>query len=285
MHLSAHAPQTRNAPLLESLTGWQSRALTDGASPDSDAGAAGIRHDLGNLVTALRLCADLIAEDGVLAPSHIHLAQQLSAVVAAAERLTSGSSTATHWSTASRVTDEREQRVGNLGQAVRELGPLMAAIAGPRVDVQIACMPCPGELSLTDAGLTRVLMNLVRNSADAMPTGGKIRITVQRNSSGVTRRRSVLLTVADNGPGIAPGLLERIFEPGLSTRHSDQSGPEPSHRGLGLSLVQQILAKAGGTISAQNGAAGGARFLIELPLTNVTPCTAREPLSLGVTEA
>lgn len=277
MHLSALAPWTRNAPLPHPLTGSQIRPAVESASPEWEEGSAGISHDLGNLITALRLCSDLIAEAGVLAPSHVHLAQELSAVVAAAERLTRESRT--HSSTPSRMADVTERRVGNLGQAVRDLGPLMAAIAGPGVDVQIACMPCPGELRLTEPSLTRVLMNLVRNSADAMPSGGKIRITVQRNSPGATSRRTVLLTVADNGPGIPSGLLERIFEPGFSMHNSASSGPELSHRGLGLSLVRQILTQAGGTISAQNGVAGGARFLIELPLTKVTPCLPREPLS------
>lgn len=275
MHLSALAPWTRNAPLLESLTGWQIRTASKSASPEWEESSAGISHDLGNLVTALRLCADLIAEAGVLAPSHAHLAQELSAVAVAAERLTREASTRSP----SRVGDLSQHRVGNLGQAVRDLGPLLAAIAGPRVDVQIACMPCPGELGLSEPSLTRVLMNLVRNSADAMPSGGKIRITVQRNSPGANRRRTVLLTVADNGPGIDPGFLERIFEPGFSTHRTNQSGPGCSRRGSGLSLVRQILRQAGGTISAQNGVVGGARFLIELPLTNVTPCLPRESLS------
>jgi two-component system cell cycle sensor histidine kinase/response regulator CckA len=164
-------------------------------------------------------------------------------------------------------------------------------------------MPCPGEIRLTEQSLSRVLMNLVRNAADAMPSGGKIRITVQRGGARLSarsadqdsaladrlpspgKRRTVLLTVADNGPGILPATLERIFEPGFSTHRSGETAPHARHQGLGLSVVRDLLAEAGGTISAQNGAAGGARFLIELPLTNVTPCLPPERFSRGMSEA
>lgn len=299
MHLSALAPWTRNFPLPLSLNDSLLRPSDEHASPDRDSGSAGIQHDLGNLMTALRLCADLMAEPGILAPTYAHLAEQLGALVLATERLTRESS--------ARLGDAPfpmpalpKRHVANLGQAVRDLAPLLSAMAGRDVDVQIACMPCPGEIRLTEASLSRVLMNLVRNAADAMPSGGKIRITVQRGARPSARsadqdsamdrlpspskRRTVVLTVADNGPGILPVTLERIFEPGFSTRRSDASAPDSSHHGLGLSVVQQLLAQAGGTISAQNGAAGGARFLIELPLTNVTPCLHPERFSRGVSE-
>ncbi|HET7346716.1 MAG TPA: ATP-binding protein [Acidobacteriaceae bacterium] len=301
MHLSALAPWTRNFPLPLSLNDSLLRPSDEPASPDRDPGSAGIQHDLGNLMTALRLCADLMAEPGILAPTYAHLAEQLSALVLATERLTRESS--------ARLGDASfpmpalpERRVANLGQAVRDLAPLLSAMAGRHVDVQIACMPCPGEIHLTEASLSRVLMNLVRNAADAMPSGGKIRITAQRGGARLSarsadqdsamvdrlpspsKRRTVLLTVADNGPGILPATLQRIFEPGFSTHRSDASAPDSSHHGLGLSVVQQLLAQAGGTISAQNGAAGGARFLIELPLTNVTPCLPSERFSRGVSE-
>lgn len=300
MHLSALAPWTRNFPLPLSLNDSLLRPSDEHASPDRDPGSAGIQHDLGNLMTALRLCADLMAEPGILAPTYAHLAEQLGALVLATERLTRESS--------ARLGDAPfpmpalpKRHVANLGQAVRDLAPLLSAMAGRDVDVQIACMPCPGEIRLTEASLSRVLMNLVRNAADAMPSGGKIRITVQRGGArpsarsadqdsamdrlpSPSKRRTVVLTVADNGPGILPVTLERIFEPGFSTRRSDASAPDSSHHGLGLSVVQQLLAQAGGTISAQNGAAGGARFLIELPLTNVTPCLHPERFSRGVSE-
>lgn len=261
---------------------------------------AGLGHDLSNVVTALQLCADLIGEPGVLTPAHAHLARELSAVVKAAERLTREARGDTRSAPEFRTTSEPEARIENLGGAVRNLWPLLAAVAGRRVDVQIAWMPCPGELQFSEENLSRVLVNLVRNAADAMPSGGWVRITVQRGnrvlSSPETRtagdfiprpanRRTALLTVEDNGEGIDPALLEYVFEPGFSTRRGDDSSPENAHRGLGLSVVRQLVEAAGGVVTAQNRPAGGARFLIELPLTNVTPCIRPEHVSHGASDA
>lgn len=257
-------------------------------------------HDLSNVVTALRLCADLIAEPGVLTPSNAHLARELSSVVKAAERLTREARADGQSTPEFSTTSEPEARIENLGRAVRNLWPLLAAVAGRRVDVQIAWLPCPGELRFSEESLSRILLNLVRNAADAMPSGGWVRITVQRSDRNLlsaaemrertaddfvrrpANRRTALLTIEDNGEGIDPALLEYVFEPGFSTRRGDESSPENAHRGLGLSVVQQLVQEAGGVVTAQNRPAGGARFLVELPLTNVTPCIAPERVSPGV---
>lgn len=293
MQERALAPWTPVSPLHQPLTEPRLRSGAEHVSTRRCASAAGLEHDLGNLITALRLCANLIGEPGVLTSEHAHLADELSAVVHAAELLTREACGSPERRTALPITPER--RMENLGQAVRSLGPLMAAVAGPDVDVQVACMPCPGELRFSEESLSRVLLNLVRNAADARP--GWIRITVQRGGNrsllspaemqergkGSWRRRAALLTVEDNGTGIDPALLERIFEPGFSTRGGHSAGE--THRGLGLSVVRQIVEEAGGTVTAQNRPAGGARFLIELPLTNVTPCSRPETVLPGVTDA
>jgi signal transduction histidine kinase len=263
---------------------------------------AGIAHDARNLVTALTLCADLIAEPGVLTAEHAHLANDVRSIADASGYLMRRLSSLSRTATLSSQSLPDSAPVADLAQAVRELSGLLAAVAGPRVSLQIACLPCAGPLRLTEENLTRVLLNLVRNAADAMPEGGRIRITAQRGGGASFlwtlpsttddscadvweaavengAPPTAVLTVEDDGPGIAPELLEKIFEPGFSTRRESRAWPESLHHGLGLSIARQLVEEAGGTIRAVTPPRRGARFEVELPLTNVTPNLPSEPLS------
>ena len=106
--------------------------------------------------------------------------------------------------------------------------------------------------------LEQILHNLLNNALQAMeavPAAQRLlhlRITVE---SGVG-----VLQVRDGGPGLAADVLDRLFEPFVSTR---QGG-----LGLGLSLCETLAAAMGGALSAQNGAHGGAEFRLELPLAH-----------------
>jgi signal transduction histidine kinase len=97
-----------------------------------------------------------------------------------------------------------------------------------------------------------VLINLFLNALDAMPTGGRLEITLEDGAAGVR------LTVSDSGPGIAPGVAGRLFTPFSSTK--------PAGTGLGLSVCRRVLRDHGGEISAENRAEGGARFTVTLPV-------------------
>ena len=255
---------------------------------------AGIAHDARNLVTALTLCADLIADPGVLMAGHEHLAGDVRSIADASGYLMRRLSALSRTATLASQSLPDSAPITDLAQAVRDLTGLLAAVAGPSAGVQIACLPCPGLLRLSEENLTRILLNLVRNAADAMPEGGRIRITVQRGGGasflwtlpcaaddtcadlwveaiGNGAPPTVVLAVEDEGPGIAPELLEKIFEPGFSTRRAGRPWPEALHHGLGLSIVRQLVEEAGGTVRAVPSPRRGARLELELPLTNVTP--------------
>lgn len=265
---------------------------------------AGITHDARNLVTALKLCADLVADPGVFTPGHEYYAREIRAVATASEHLVGRLSSLAHTAARVREATAVDAPVMDLAEAVRQLGSLLSAMAGPAIALQISCFPCRGQLRLAEEDLTRILLNLIRNAADAMPSGGRIRITVHRGQgssflwppqehspltiqsavdlwdeppSPSSEPRTVLLTVEDSGPGIPPDLLERVFDPGFSTRRTLQPWPEAAHRGLGLSIVRQLVEAAGGTICAQYRPGSGACLAIELPLTNVIPSLPSEP--------
>jgi signal transduction histidine kinase len=257
----------------------------------------GILHDARNVVTALRLSSDLLSEPDVLAEPHRRLAAEIRSSADGTERLVRRlAEFAREMRRRERV--EVEAPVTDLPEAVRHLSGLLSALAGPLVAIEVACLPCRGMLSLSEENLTRILVHLVRNAADAMPGGGHIRITVQRGdgssffwtlhqndvASGTADlwddaepARTAVLTVEDDGPGIPQESMERIFEPGFSTRRDGRPWPESQHHGLGLSLVQELVEEAGGRVRAAIPAWRGARFEIELPLTNVTESLLSEP--------
>jgi signal transduction histidine kinase len=103
------------------------------------------------------------------------------------------------------------------------------------------------------AELELALLNLMSNALDAMADGGTLTIRVLPHDSGVR------IEVGDTGTGIAPDLIDRIFEPWVTTK------PEGHGTGLGLSIVRSVIAEHRGTIRVHSAAGEGATFAIELP--------------------
>jgi signal transduction histidine kinase len=146
---------------------------------------------------------------------------------------------------------------------------LLAALAGPAIaltlDIEGGALPV--QLSAED--LTRVLVNLVKNAAEAMPGGGRIQLALREQPAEAGTSAGLALTIEDNGPGIAPEALERVFESGYTTRSQGEAangGRPAGHRGLGLAISRAIVESAGGRMQAANRPTGGARFTLELPL-------------------
>jgi len=99
--------------------------------------------------------------------------------------------------------------------------------------------------------LRQVFWNLARNALQAMPTGGTLRATVQRQSHNRLR-----IAFSDTGRGMSPDLVEHLFEPFSSTTGGT---------GLGLSIVYQIIRDHGGTINVRSQEGQGTTITIELP--------------------
>ena len=111
-----------------------------------------------------------------------------------------------------------------------------------------------------DEGLLRqALLNLARNAAEAVsaqPFGGRVVVRGGVEHSG--GRAVQRISVADNGPGIPPEDLPKIFLPFYTTKANGT--------GLGLAVVQKIIVQHGGTVEARNQPEGGAEFILWLPL-------------------
>jgi signal transduction histidine kinase len=96
-------------------------------------------------------------------------------------------------------------------------------------------------------------VNLFLNAAQANPQGVAVEIGAGCEAGVIT------VTVADDGPGIPVGILPTIFEPNVTTKKSR------GRRGLGLHIVQSIVAEHGGTVEARNHQPTGAIFTVRLP--------------------
>jgi signal transduction histidine kinase len=102
--------------------------------------------------------------------------------------------------------------------------------------------------------LHQVFMNLLTNAAQAIgEKGGRITIDTARDGD------RVVITVADDGPGIPPHLLGKIFDPFFTTKEVGQGS------GLGLSIVHGIVERHGGTIAVASEPGRGTRFTVTLP--------------------
>ena len=105
-----------------------------------------------------------------------------------------------------------------------------------------------------ESGMRSVCMNLMLNAVQAMASGGTL--LVRTTAAGV----HVIMEIADTGPGIAPKLIDRIWDPFFTTK------PPGSGTGLGLSITQRVVTRHAGHITAENRPEGGARFTVQLPV-------------------
>ena len=142
----------------------------------------------------------------------------------------------------------------NLGEALQVLGPKMTARG---VDVQLARGAEPDRVFCDPESLRGVWINLLVNALDALQDRPEPRVRISTwTDSG---NGEVVVRMADNGPGVPPGLARSIFEPFFTTK--------PRGNGIGLSMAVRVLQRFGGGIACEPVAAGtGAAFVIRLQL-------------------
>jgi PAS domain S-box-containing protein len=209
-----------------------------------------LRNPLAPIVTALQLIR--LRGDGRLSKEHQVIERQVSHLVRLVEDLLDVSRIAK-----GKLAIEK-QRVD-----IRDIVARAIEIAGPLVDQrrhQLRVDAPPHELVLDadEARLTQVFTNLVTNAARYTNPGGNIRIAVAQ------RDREVVVEVVDDGIGIEPALLPRVFDPFVQGSGSaDRSGG----LGIGLTLVRTLVDLHGGTVTAHSAGVGrGSTFTVALPM-------------------
>jgi len=142
----------------------------------------------------------------------------------------------------------------NAEEAVRGVVSLHGSTGAP---IDFAAEPCP-ELNADRDQVVQIVTNLVQNAQQALADRphGRVEVRLSREQD------KLVLSVSDNGPGIAPEMRGRLFEPYATTKAEGT--------GLGLAIVERIVVEHGGEIAASDAAGGGAKFVVKLPLSGPT---------------
>jgi signal transduction histidine kinase len=217
--------------------------------------AAGIAHEIRNPLGGIQLYASTLASEVTDRPLASDLVRKISAGVKGLNSLVCDMLAFT----GNMNLNRREEDVADLIAAAVELAkPTLLQYGIEAVVVQAS----PDLIANVDGRLLqRTLLNLVLNAADAIGEAGSkdgtITIRAEKVATSNTQA-GMILTVDDTGPGIPEEVLERIFNPFFTTKHSGT--------GLGLAIVHRIIEAHGGQITAENRKSPdrGARFRITL---------------------
>jgi PAS domain S-box-containing protein len=223
--------------------------------------AGGVAHDFNNMLGVILGYAELAyAKIDSAHPVRNHLDQIRKAADRAAAL------------TRQLLTFSRQQVVQpsvlNLNTVVNNVSKMLVRIVGE--DIRLALRPGTplGSIRADLGQIEQVLMNLVVNSRDAMPSGGKILIetkdveldqTYTLQHPGVAPGSYVMLAVSDSGCGMAPQIMSRIFEPFFTTKGPDEG------TGLGLSTVYGIVKQSDGHVWVYSEVGRGTTFKIYFP--------------------
>jgi signal transduction histidine kinase/FixJ family two-component response regulator len=238
--------------------------------------AGGVAHDFNNLLAIILGNAELAAKDG----------EQLSANTTECLRQIGDAADRAANLTRQLLAFGRKQVVRaeplNLNTQITQLSKMLKRIIGEDIQLQSTY----GEnlpLVRADAGmLDQVIMNLVVNSRDAMPSGGQLCIAtrgVEFDASAIQTHPEgragsfVCLSVMDTGTGIAPEHFARIFEPFFTTKEVGKG------TGLGLATVFGIVKQHQGWIEVTSNAGAGTIFQVFLPALEAS---ASEPARSGI---
>ncbi|MCU0864939.1 MAG: PAS domain S-box protein [Planctomycetes bacterium] len=213
--------------------------------------AAGVAHDFNNLLAAIRNSVQLARNE---VPPSFAIHEDLDLALRATDRAAQ--------LTGRLLAFERPQRRAtaevDLAALVREMLPLLRSSLPASVTVRLDADVTGVFVRADRSQLDQVVLNLVLNARDAMPDGGTLSITVERDLT----LAEAALTVEDTGIGMDEPTRQRIFEPFFTTK------PIGSGTGLGLAVVYGVVTQAGGTISVDSAPSRGTRMRITLPCSD-----------------
>jgi PAS domain S-box-containing protein len=225
--------------------------------------AGGIAHDFNNLLTVISSFAQLAEEDLADGVAVREALREIHRASFRAAELTKTLLSFSRGTQTARTTIDLDPMIG-------ELRRMLGRVIGAQVLLIHEPSESPALVSANRGELEQVIVNLVVNSRDAMPDGGRIVIRVRHlevdlddgfspDGFVIPPGRYVLIEVSDTGTGIPSRVREHVFEPFFSTKSPGEG------TGLGLSTAYGIVRQHGGHIWFDTASGGGTIFHIVLP--------------------
>lgn len=217
--------------------------------------AVGIAHELRNPLTAIRSTVQFLAEEFEPGSEPRKLA---AAMLDEVDRL---NGTVGDLLSLGRPTESKPVVVDLRDEIDKCTAFVEARARSQGVQVEVCCAEGRPRLFIDPAELRQVLLNIMINGFQAMPSGGTLRLRVQypyeMTHTLSSPKDKILLEISDEGPGIPEGLREKVFEPFFTTKAGGT--------GLGLPICRSIVRRYDGEIWIEAGATGGTSVRILLP--------------------
>ncbi|MBI5091408.1 MAG: GAF domain-containing protein [Candidatus Hydrogenedentes bacterium] len=212
---------------------------------------AGLSHYTKNIITGMRGSADLI-DQGLAKNNLDFLRQSWPIFQRSTRRISHLVEDMLAFSKPRKPTYEDIQLQALLDDVVQTFYGLLVRKS---IQLNVHLEKVRGSISVDSRGIFSCLLNLMMNAADAVPaTDGVIRVSAETLADG-----TIVIEIADNGPGIPEENLEAVFAPFFSTKGAQGTG-------LGLAVTKKIIAEHGGQICAGRAPEGGALFRLSLPV-------------------
>jgi PAS domain S-box-containing protein len=234
--------------------------------------AGGVAHDFNNILAAMIMRADL-------ALNIAHVPEEARGAFVDLRECAERAADLTRQLLAFGRQQVMQSRTLDLNEIISSLAKMLVRIVNENVQMEINLHPRPVFVRADAGMLDQVLMNLVINARDAMPTGG--RLTIETGEKHVNEEEAQLITelapgryihlsVSDTGSGIIPENLPKIFEPFFTTKALGKG------TGLGLSTVFGIIKQHEGAIQVESESGRRTTFHIYLPAQNGEDAPATE---------
>jgi len=233
--------------------------------------AGGIAHDFNNLLTAIVGHADMLLKlpelgdaPGSDQPGNSVVRFGIDQIQRAGERAAALTQQLLAFSRAQVL----QPTVLNLNRAVTDMEPMLRRLIGEDIDLAVVPAANLESIKADSTQIAQVIMNLVLNARDAMPTGGRLTLETQnveldevygRKRVPVIPGPYVMLAVSDTGVGMDKETQARVFEPFFTTKEKGQG------TGLGLATVYGIVRQSGGYIWVYGEPGHGTSFKVYLP--------------------
>jgi hypothetical protein len=221
--------------------------------------AGGVAHDFNNLLTTIRGFSDLLLRDF---PETDTRRKDVEQIRKAADR----GAQLTRQLLSFGQAPALQPRALDLNSVVSSMEGLLQRLVGADIRLAMRLRPGLGEVKMDPGQLEQILVNLVLNARDAMPSGGTLTIeTGERQISGSTRGRSVrpgrylVLAVSDTGAGAEGDALSHGLDPFFASR------PAGGRSGLGLSIVYGIVKQVGGGVRVSSEPEQGTTVKVFMP--------------------